>query len=57
MSISQSGQDHLLEQLPEEFAVRIGRGERPSLKEYTDNDAEGGRPAWMSRGPLEATAS
>ena len=36
MSISESDQDDLLDQLAEEFAARFRRGERPSLKEYTD---------------------
>jgi hypothetical protein len=36
MSISDSGQYDLLDRLAEEFAARFRRGERPSLKEYTD---------------------
>ncbi len=36
MSISESGEYDLLDQLAEEFAERFRRGERPSLKEYTD---------------------
>jgi hypothetical protein len=36
MSISDSGQYDLLDQLAEEFAAGFRRGERPSLKEYTD---------------------
>jgi eukaryotic-like serine/threonine-protein kinase len=36
MSISESEQYDLLDQLAEEFAARFRRGERPSLKEYTD---------------------
>jgi serine/threonine protein kinase/WD40 repeat protein len=36
MSISGSGQYDLLDQLAEEFAARFRRGERPSLKEYTE---------------------
>ncbi len=36
MSISESDQYDLLDQLAEEFAARFRRGERPSLKEYTD---------------------
>jgi serine/threonine protein kinase len=34
--MSESGQYHLLDELAEEFADRFRRGERPSLKEYTD---------------------
>ena len=40
MSISESGQYHLLDQLAEEFAARFRRGERPALKEYTDRYPE-----------------
>jgi eukaryotic-like serine/threonine-protein kinase len=40
MSISDSGQYDLLDQLAEEFAERFRRGERPSLKEYTDRYPE-----------------
>src|SRR5580704_14580747 len=36
MSISDSEQYDLLDRLAEEFAARFRRGERPSLKEYTD---------------------
>ncbi len=36
MSMSESGQYDLLDQLAEEFAERFRRGERPALKEYTD---------------------
>jgi hypothetical protein len=36
MSISDSGQYGLLDQLAEEFAARFRRGERPALKEYID---------------------
>ena len=36
MSMSDSEQYNLLDQLAEEFAARFRRGERPSLKEYTD---------------------
>ncbi len=36
MSISESGQYDLLDQLAEEFAARFRRGERPALKEYID---------------------
>jgi WD40 repeat protein len=36
MSISDSEQYDLLDQLAEEFAARFRRGERPSLAEYTD---------------------
>ena len=36
MSISESGEYDLLDQLAEEFAERFRRGERPALKEYTD---------------------
>ena len=36
MSSPESEQYHLLDQLAEEFAARFRRGERPSLKEYTD---------------------
>jgi eukaryotic-like serine/threonine-protein kinase len=36
MSMSESGQYDLLDQLAEEFAARYRRGERPALKEYTD---------------------
>ncbi len=40
MSISGSGQYDQLDQLAEEFAARFRRGERPSLKEYTDRYPE-----------------
>ena len=40
MSISDSEQYNLLDQLAEEFAERFRRGERPSLKEYTDRYPE-----------------
>src|ERR1035438_2809727 len=40
MSISDSEQYNLLDQLAEEFAARFRRGERPSLKEYTDRYPE-----------------
>jgi hypothetical protein len=40
MSMSESGQYDLLDQLAEEFADRFRRGERPSLKEYTDRYPE-----------------
>ncbi len=40
MSISDSGQYDLLDQLAEEFAARFRRGERPTLKEYTDRYPE-----------------
>ncbi len=40
MSISESEQFHLLDQLAEEFADRFRRGERPALKEYTDRYPE-----------------
>ncbi len=40
MSISESGQYNLLDQLAEEFAARFRRGERPALKEYTDRYPE-----------------
>ena len=40
MSISDSGQYDLLDQLAEEFAARFRRGERPALKEYTDRYPE-----------------
>ena len=40
MSISGSGQYDRLDQLAEEFAARFRRGERPSLKEYTDRYPE-----------------
>src|SRR6516162_238030 len=36
MSMADSEQFDLLDQLAEEFAARFRRGERPSLKEYTD---------------------
>ena len=36
MSISESEQYDLLDQLAEEFAERYRRGERPTLEEYTD---------------------
>ena len=36
MSIPDSGQYELIDQLADEFAARFRRGERPSLKEYTD---------------------
>jgi hypothetical protein len=57
MLSTRSGQDHLLDQLPQEFAVHVWRGERPSLKEMTDTGAVRGRPAWMCLDPLEATVS
>ncbi|MFI5460387.1 MAG: protein kinase [Isosphaerales bacterium] len=40
MSISDSEQYNLLDQLAEEFAARFRRGERPALKEYTDRYPE-----------------
>ena len=40
MSISDSEQYDLLDRLAEEFAARFRRGERPALKEYTDNYPE-----------------
>ena len=40
MSISDSEQYDLLDQLAEEFAARFRRGERPALKEYTDRYPE-----------------
>jgi len=40
MSISESEQYDLLDQLAEEFADRFRRGERPALKEYTDRYPE-----------------
>jgi WD40 repeat protein/serine/threonine protein kinase len=40
MSISESEQYDLLDRLAEEFAARFRRGERPSLKEYTDRCPE-----------------
>jgi eukaryotic-like serine/threonine-protein kinase len=40
MSISESEQYNLLDQLAEEFAARFRRGERPALKEYTDRYPE-----------------
>jgi WD40 repeat protein/serine/threonine protein kinase len=40
MSISESGQYDLLDQLAEEFAARVRRGERPSLEEYADRYPE-----------------
>src|SRR5437763_12928919 len=40
MANSDSGQYDLLDQLAEEFAARFRRGERPSLKEYTDRYPE-----------------
>src|ERR1017187_10217261 len=40
MSISDSEQYNLLDQLAEEFAERFRRGERPALKEYTDRHPE-----------------
>ena len=40
MSISESEQYDLLDQLAEEFAERFRRGERPSLEEYTDRYPE-----------------
>jgi len=40
MSMSESGQYDLLDQLAEEFADRFRRGERPSLQEYTDRYPE-----------------
>jgi eukaryotic-like serine/threonine-protein kinase len=40
MSISESEQYNLLDQLAEESAARFRRGERPSLKEYTNRYPE-----------------
>ncbi len=40
MSISDSEQHDLLDQLAEEFAARFRRGERPALKEYIDRYPE-----------------
>ena len=40
MPISESEQYNLLDQLAEEFAGRLRRGERPSLNEYTDRYPE-----------------
>ena len=40
MSISESEQYNLLDQLAEEFAARFRRGERPALKEYTERYPE-----------------
>ena len=40
MSISESEQYDLLDQLAEEFADRFRRGERPTLEEYTDRYPE-----------------
>ncbi len=40
MSISESEQFNLLDQLAEEFAERFRRGERPALDEYTDRYPE-----------------
>ncbi len=40
MSISESEQYDLLDQLAEEFAARFRRGERPALEEYTDRYPE-----------------
>ena len=40
MSISETGQYDLLDQLAEEFAARLRRGERPALTEYTDRFPE-----------------
>ncbi len=40
MSMADSGEYDLLDQLAEEFAARLRRGERPSLKEYTDRYPE-----------------
>ncbi len=40
MSISESGEYDLLDQLAEEFVARFRRGERPALKEYTDRFPE-----------------
>ncbi len=40
MSISDSEQYNLLDQLAENFAERFRRGERPALKEYTDRYPE-----------------
>ena len=40
MSISESEQYDLLDQLAEEFAAQFRRGERPALKEYTDRYPE-----------------
>ncbi len=40
MSISDSEQYHLLDQLAEEFAERFRRGERPEINEYTDRYPE-----------------
>jgi hypothetical protein len=40
MAMADSQQFDLLDQLAEEFAARFRRGERPSLKEYTDRYPE-----------------
>ena len=40
MAIDDSERDDLLDRLAEEFAARFRRGERPSLKEYTDRYPE-----------------
>src|SRR4051795_6067754 len=40
MSLDDSRGDDLLDRLAEEFAARFRRGERPSLKEYTDRYPE-----------------
>jgi hypothetical protein len=40
MSISDSEQYVLLDQLAEDFAARFRRGEHPALKEYTDRYPE-----------------
>ena len=36
MAIDETGRYDLLDQLVEEFAARLRRGEQPALKEYTD---------------------
>ena len=40
MSISESGEYNLLDQLAEEFAERFRRGERPALEEYAERYPE-----------------
>ena len=40
MAIDDSERDDLLDRLAEEFAARLRRGERPSLKEYADRYPE-----------------
>src|SRR5215831_6537166 len=40
MAVDESERDDLLDRLVEEFAARLRRGDRPTLKEYTDRYPE-----------------